>query len=194
MQEPPVRLRREFLHIDRLPARLRPPHRVFRLLPRRQPPVRNDHLARSSRSLDAAAAMAAQSGYRAPASAISATPAAAPRSYARAAAGFFPPAAPPRRTPPFPGLPTPGTASPRTAGPVTGTSSRTTHARPRGNAHAARARCSLLPLPLRERAGVRGAFASSHHRRAAGSVPARHRATSALNRRSSRRMRFLRQP
>src|SRR6516162_9659290 len=44
MHEPPVRLRREFPHIDRLPARLRPPHRVFRLLLRRQPPVRHDHL------------------------------------------------------------------------------------------------------------------------------------------------------
>src|SRR6516164_7969018 len=45
MHEPPVRLRRESPHIYRLPARLRPPHRVFRLLLRRQPPVRHDHLA-----------------------------------------------------------------------------------------------------------------------------------------------------
>src|SRR5215472_18447455 len=45
MHQPPVRLRRESPHIDRLPSRLRPPHRVFRLLLRRQPPVRHDHLA-----------------------------------------------------------------------------------------------------------------------------------------------------
>src|SRR5215469_14121667 len=200
MHEPPVRLRRESPHIDRLPARLRPPHRVFRLLLRRQPPVRHDHLAplippRGSRRV----------GF---------SPPLLPTNN-RAPGGVLPPHPYPlRQLQPFrhprPDIcasgrrirPTCGAAAcsaaisasshakqsvPTQCGPVTGASSRTTHPRPRGNTHAARGFFSLPPC-----GGGSGWGVGSRLRTAptAGSVPARHCATSALNRRSSRRMRY----